>query len=144
MMRPSIQMEKKIAFMPPSRMRGMSTWPSGLRLPRSKFLEKKRCVVSSCVSSTIEEKCSFRARSAMSSALEGAPSCEPASKTAQRHKLVVKRRPNRFKWRSPGQRKKCTLKNVGEIVTQRDRKSTRLNSSHSQISYAVFCLKNKK
>src|SRR2546430_10457788 len=25
----------------------------------------------------------------------------------------------------------------------RDRKSTRLNSSHSQISYAVFCLKNK-
>src|SRR5688572_31600682 len=24
-----------------------------------------------------------------------------------------------------------------------DRKSTRLNSSHSQISYAVFCLKNK-
>src|SRR2546430_12557058 len=25
-----------------------------------------------------------------------------------------------------------------------DRKSTRLNSSHSQISYAVFCLKNKQ
>src|SRR2546430_8919924 len=29
-----------------------------------------------------------------------------------------------------------------EIVE--DRKSTRLNSSHSQISYAVFCLKKKK
>src|SRR5688572_31702443 len=29
--------------------------------------------------------------------------------------------------------------NAGE-----DRKSTRLNSSHSQISYAVFCLKKKK
>src|SRR5205085_10928993 len=29
------------------------------------------------------------------------------------------------------------------LVT-RDRKSTRLNSSHSQISYAVFCLKKKK
>src|SRR2546427_5492114 len=28
--------------------------------------------------------------------------------------------------------------------TIRDRKSTRLNSSHSQISYAVFCLKKKK
>src|SRR5688572_32153936 len=28
--------------------------------------------------------------------------------------------------------------------TQIDRKSTRLNSSHSQISYAVFCLKKKK
>src|SRR5256886_2081670 len=29
-------------------------------------------------------------------------------------------------------------------VTVQDRKSTRLNSSHSQISYAVFCLKKKK
>src|SRR5205085_10851652 len=28
--------------------------------------------------------------------------------------------------------------------TSKDRKSTRLNSSHSQISYAVFCLKKKK
>src|SRR2546430_12834584 len=28
--------------------------------------------------------------------------------------------------------------------TPTDRKSTRLNSSHSQISYAVFCLKKKK
>src|SRR2546430_15102538 len=36
---------------------------------------------------------------------------------------------------SPGQR--------GRQVP-RDRKSTRLNSSHSQISYAVFCLKKKK
>src|SRR2546430_7930713 len=31
-----------------------------------------------------------------------------------------------------------------EMVLKRDRKSTRLNSSHSQISYAVFCLKKKK
>src|SRR2546430_5183660 len=30
------------------------------------------------------------------------------------------------------------------IRIDRDRKSTRLNSSHSQISYAVFCLKKKK
>src|SRR5688572_32626005 len=29
-------------------------------------------------------------------------------------------------------------------VVDADRKSTRLNSSHSQISYAVFCLKKKK
>src|SRR2546430_11755179 len=29
-------------------------------------------------------------------------------------------------------------------VLRLDRKSTRLNSSHSQISYAVFCLKKKK
>src|SRR2546427_8525535 len=30
------------------------------------------------------------------------------------------------------------------VVGPEDRKSTRLNSSHSQISYAVFCLKKKK
>src|SRR2546427_9171743 len=30
------------------------------------------------------------------------------------------------------------------VDRRRDRKSTRLNSSHSQISYAVFCLKKKK
>src|SRR2546430_5856541 len=33
---------------------------------------------------------------------------------------------------------------VRELEMQSDRKSTRLNSSHSQISYAVFCLKKKK
>src|SRR2546421_9527775 len=31
-----------------------------------------------------------------------------------------------------------------ELDVIRDRKSTRLNSSHDQISYAVFCLKKKK
>src|SRR2546430_5445716 len=31
-----------------------------------------------------------------------------------------------------------------QVQRLRDRKSTRLNSSHSQISYAVFCLKKKK
>src|SRR2546428_9116541 len=30
------------------------------------------------------------------------------------------------------------------LADQGDRKSTRLNSSHDQISYAVFCLKKKK
>src|SRR6478736_8416870 len=33
---------------------------------------------------------------------------------------------------------------IASSETARDRKSTRLNSSHSQISYAVFCLKKKK
>src|SRR5688572_31577849 len=39
---------------------------------------------------------------------------------------------------------------MGKIIVSKpagqckDRKSTRLNSSHSQISYAVFCLKKKK
>src|SRR2546430_9675055 len=32
---------------------------------------------------------------------------------------------------------------MAALSTERDRKSTRLNSSHSQISYAVFCLKKK-
>src|SRR5260221_9631445 len=32
----------------------------------------------------------------------------------------------------------------GKSGLQRDRKSTRLNSSHTVISYAVFCLKKKK
>src|SRR2546430_6119964 len=37
------------------------------------------------------------------------------------------------------------LAQLGRIfVSPGDRKSTRLNSSHSQISYAVFCLKKKK
>src|SRR2546430_4009403 len=31
-----------------------------------------------------------------------------------------------------------------DVLAPQDRKSTRLNSSHSQISYAVFCLKKKK
>src|SRR2546430_13533398 len=33
---------------------------------------------------------------------------------------------------------------LAEALIDQDRKSTRLNSSHSQISYAVFCLKKKK
>src|SRR2546427_5902106 len=33
---------------------------------------------------------------------------------------------------------------LSRLDPRRDRKSTRLNSSHSQISYAVFCLKKKK
>src|SRR5690606_42154771 len=35
-------------------------------------------------------------------------------------------------------------KQFGEQTIQVDRKSTRLNSSHVKISYAVFCLKKKK
>src|SRR5689334_23767685 len=39
-------------------------------------------------------------------------------------------------WLSPGTRR--------FLEEDQDRKSTRLNSSHSSISYAVFCLKKKK
>src|SRR5699024_12488035 len=46
-------------------------------------------------------------------------------------------------------RKKGEFKQFGNqidlvIVVDRDRKSTRLNSSHVSISYAVFCLKKKR
>src|SRR3712207_8961510 len=50
--------------------------------------------------------------------------------------------------------RRCVLHRVGGTVPvrprgkdlnrRRDRKSTRLNSSHANISYAVFCLKKKK
>src|SRR2546429_6459814 len=36
------------------------------------------------------------------------------------------------------------LEGEGTPLLQQDRKSTRLNSSHGYISYAVFCLKKKK
>src|SRR6266478_3883389 len=36
------------------------------------------------------------------------------------------------------------LQGLSAATRLQDRKSTRLNSSHSQISYAVFCLKKKK
>src|SRR5438034_7242442 len=34
-------------------------------------------------------------------------------------------------------------KRILDLILRRDRKSTRLNSSHTVISYAVFCLKKK-
>src|SRR2546427_1199879 len=43
-----------------------------------------------------------------------------------------------------GQRTVIERTQRGNHPAHGDRKSTRLNSSHSQISYAVFCLKKKK
>src|SRR5206468_11772697 len=37
-----------------------------------------------------------------------------------------------------------SLNGRAEVLAVQDRKSTRLNSSHDQISYAVFCLKKKR
>src|SRR2546430_13272615 len=42
------------------------------------------------------------------------------------------------------QRREFRRTRDSESASNRDRKSTRLNSSHSQISYAVFCLKKNK
>src|SRR5688572_31609846 len=46
-----------------------------------------------------------------------------------------------FEPRTPNVRTAVRL--AGDYSARADRKSTRLNSSHSQISYAVFCLKKK-
>src|SRR5438309_8947819 len=42
------------------------------------------------------------------------------------------------------ERKAISASVLDEMPGEEDRKSTRLNSSHSSISYAVFCLKKKK
>src|SRR5438270_5944827 len=61
-----------------------------------------------------------------------------------------------FRSRSPSEDRSLTIVGCVRIplsfsspyrvsfILSQDRKSTRLNSSHSQISYAVFCLKKKK
>src|SRR2546430_3135865 len=70
------------------------------------------------------------------------------SRSASPFLLHAARNPSTSQWR-PGYC--CTRSCVGAnivivlgAVLLGDRKSTRLNSSHSQISYAVFCLKKKK
>src|SRR2546430_9189594 len=45
---------------------------------------------------------------------------------------------------SDGALRALPIEETAPVKSIPDRKSTRLNSSHSQISYAVFCLKKKK
>src|SRR2546422_2547979 len=56
--------------------------------------------------------------------------------------------PEREGWRPPVVRTVATenkgIDALAKAITELDRKSTRLNSSHGYISYAVFCLKKKK
>src|SRR2546430_10488647 len=68
---------------------------------------------------------------------------------AQREHLVAPEGEARQGVRDPDQRaaeirREALADRQGAQHRQGDRKSTRLNSSHSQISYAVFCLKKKK
>src|SRR5258707_3719031 len=51
--------------------------------------------------------------------------------TSGRRRMLIGRFPARSKW-------------TRTVISNPDRKSTRLNSSHANISYAVFCLKKKK
>src|SRR5688572_32238352 len=63
--------------------------------------------------------------------------------------LLVVRRAAARRWLSWRRRSNTSSRSSWSRTRARtwrrtDRKSTRLNSSHSQISYAVFCLKKKK
>src|SRR2546428_2636567 len=61
--------------------------------------------------------------------------------------LSVGRSPKRRVGKPPGEiRHRCVTRRDSRRArfVAIDRKSTRLNSSHDQISYAVFCLKKKK
>src|SRR2546430_13621235 len=76
-------------------------------------------------------KLSLVTRSSTGPSLESTPpaTCQPTGN------------PGSFQPRQSGAPSSCKRERQG---AEGDRKSTRLNSSHSQISYAVFCLKKKK
>src|SRR2546430_13250934 len=67
-------------------------------------------------------------------------------------KLIILPKPGPNRIRAAGQPRRdkgfqsrlLLVRQLARTAFMADRKSTRLNSSHSQISYAVFCLKNKK
>src|SRR5438552_10007626 len=65
---------------------------------------------------------------------------------SREHDQIAARRPQRKIVVARGQRRRglCCDVHHAQPFAIRDRKSTRLNSSHQIISYAVFCLKKKK
>src|SRR5437870_7177983 len=65
------------------------------------------------------------------------------SRTARRQDsgVAIAHRLGRAGWGRTVEQRRCRDRNSARA---RDRKSTRLNSSHVAISYAVFCLKKKK
>src|SRR5215203_6481774 len=79
--------------------------------------------------------------------------CLPGSRKLALFFFLMIRRPPRstlfpyttlFRSRRPGAGGGARVLEGVDSFGQRDRKSTRLNSSHANISYAVFCLKKKK
>src|SRR5205085_8637156 len=71
---------------------------------------------------------------------------DPASRTVRipGRPDMITLRPRRGRRLSTRRRTLAGLISLLLLAAGADRKSTRLNSSHSQISYAVFCLKKKK
>src|SRR5688572_32328454 len=70
--------------------------------------------------------------------LRGACRTDPAHRASRAPAALSRRRGDRQR------RRHLREHRSGGGPPREDRKSTRLNSSHSQISYAVFCLKKKK
>src|SRR2546430_6736508 len=87
------------------------------RPPRSTLFPYTTLFRSPCMSTTLRRRAQNRQQRRL-------VSFQVFSLSAGRHAVVV----------NPG---------LSPGVSETDRKSTRLNSSHSQISYAVFCLKKK-
>src|SRR5690606_40377757 len=56
---------------------------------------------------------------------------------------LVETDPYQFPLTGIGMQDESTQRAVSAMISNQDRKSTRLNSSHVKISYAVFCLKKK-
>src|SRR2546422_6764398 len=67
-----------------------------------------------------------------------------ARKARQDFPPPVRRSENAARLRALSSTREFASANRGRKVLTGDRKSTRLNSSHGYISYAVFCLKKKK
>src|SRR5256885_12644175 len=61
-------------------------------------------------------------------------------KDSRQHRTVLREAPDPVR----GPRRMRSLRGLPSAPDPEDRKSTRLNSSHLVISYAVFCLKKKK
>src|SRR5690606_41614987 len=58
--------------------------------------------------------------------------------------IIIQMDPSLFIYRVAAIRAASIWRDVRNFESKEDRKSTRLNSSHVKISYAVFCLKKKK
>src|SRR5688572_31842038 len=99
------------------------------------FGETKRPISAPRPPSTMRTSGTIRHLERSSGATVSVVACE-AILVCQRHSWLSWR----LKVFLPPKRGQLQSANVGH----EDRKSTRLNSSHSQISYAVFCLKKKK
>src|SRR5438105_11663383 len=69
----------------------------------------------------------------------------PRSMSCDRHGSTTRRRRDEFPLRANGASASLLARATGRSqLIDLDRKSTRLNSSHEWISYAVFCLQKKK